>query len=356
MASIVRPPALAAYCAKCGSHVAPALLACPGCGVLVHLTMLNEIAARAEGAETAGDLTAALAHWREALELLPPGAPQYAPIHERIAGLSERVTNREPNASAVPAPAAGVRHAWKNGGVAAALVAVVLKFKTLLLIVLTKGKLLLLGFTKLPTLLSMAAYGGYYWTRWGWPLALGFLLALYVHEMGHVIVLRRYGVKVGAPIFIPGFGAFVMLKQVLNNPRENARTGLAGPLYGLAATLLAYGAYLATGRTTLGAIAALSGVINAANLLPVWVLDGGRGFATLTRRERWIAAGGVAAIAVLFHAPLLLMLACVCGAVALIGRPSERSDPEMLGLYLLLVAAHSGVAILAHSAVAAVGL
>jgi hypothetical protein len=64
----------------------------------------------------------------------------------------------------------------------------------------------------------------------------------------------------------------------------------------------------------------------------------------------------VAAIGLLLHAPLLVMLAVVCAAVALLGTPSERSDPEMLGLYLFLVAAHSGVAILAHSAVVAVGL
>jgi Zn-dependent protease len=323
---------------------------------LVHAATLSVLASNAEAAEHAGNVTGALEQWREALELLPSHVPQYGVIHQRIAALSERVSNGEVPSGGTQAAEGGVRHAWKNGGVTAVVIAFLLKFKTLLFILATKGKLLLLGFTKLPTLLSMAAYGGYYWTRFGWPLALGLLLSLYIHEMGHVVVLRRYGVKAGAPIFIPGLGAFVMLKQVLNNPRENARTGLAGPLYGLAATILAYVAYRITGRTTLGAIAALSGMLNAANLLPVWTLDGGRGFVTLTRRERWIAAGGVAAIGLLLHAPLLVMLALVCAAVAVLGTPSERPDPEMLGLYLFLVAAHSGVAILAHSAVVAVGL
>ena len=353
MASVARVEVAPTDCAKCSTHVAPSLRACPGCGTLVHVAALSDLAARAEAAESGGDLTRALAHWREALDLLPAHAPQCAAIIARIADLSERVTNREPNDGRTGAARSGVRHAWRNGGVLAAGLAFVLKFKTLLLIVLTKGKLLLLGFTKLPTLISMAAYGGYYWTRWGWPLALGLLLSLYIHEMGHVVVLRRYGVKAGAPIFIPGLGAFVMLKQVLNNSRENARTGLAGPVYGLGATALAYGAYLVTGRTTLGAIAALSGGLNAFNLIPVWTLDGGRGFVTLTRRERWIAASGVAVIALLFHAPLLLMLAAVCAAVALLGTPSDRPDPEMLALYVFLVAAHSGVAILAHSALVA---
>ena len=355
MASAAQPAQSPADCATCGSHVAPSLLACPGCGALTHAATLTSLAANAESAERVGDLTSALTCWRDALDLLPRNAPQHAVIHERIASLSERVSNGE-GTQAGAAPKPGLRHAWKNGGVSAVVLAFLLKFKTLLILLVTKGKLLLLGFAKLPTLFSMVAYGGYYWARWGWPLALGLLLSLYLHEMGHVIVLRRYGVKAGAPIFIPGLGAFVMLKQVLNNPRENARTGLAGPLYGLGATVLAYLAYRVTGRSTLGAIASLSGVLNAVNLLPVWTLDGGRGFVTLTRRERWIAAAGVAVIALLFHAPIILMLAGVCAAVALLGTPSDRPDPEMLGLYLFLLAAHAGIAILAHSAVAAAGV
>jgi Zn-dependent protease len=355
MASAAQPARSPSDCITCGSHVAPSLLACPGCGALAHSATLTTLAANAGSAEQLGDLTAALTHWRDALDLLPRNAPQYAVIHERIASLSERVSNGE-GTPAGTAPKHGFRDALKNGGISGVVIAFLLKFKTLLILFLTKGKLLLLGFAKLPTLFSMVAYGGYYWTRWGWPLALGLLLSLYIHEMGHVIVLRRYGVKAGAPIFIPGLGAFVMLKQVLNNPRENARTGLAGPLYGLGATVLAYAAYRVTGRTTLGAIASLSGVLNAFNLLPVWTLDGGRGFVTLTRRERWIAAAGVAVIALLFHAPILLMLAGVCAAVALFGTPSDRPDPEMLGLYLFLLAAHAGIAILAHSALAAAGV
>ena len=355
MASAAQPARSPSDCVTCGSHVAPSLLACPGCGTLAHATTLTALAADAESAERVGHLAAALTHWRDALDLLPRNAPQHAVIHERIAALSERVSNGE-GTDVGTDPKPGLRHAWKNGGVSAVVIAFLLKFKTLVFIVVTKGKLLLLGLAKLPTLLSMVAYGGYYWARWGWPLALGLLLSLYIHEMGHVIVLRRYGVKAGAPIFIPGLGAFVMLRQVLNNPRENARTGLAGPLYGLGATVVAYLAYRVTGRTTLGAIASLSGALNAINLLPVWTLDGGRGFATLTRRERWIAAGGVAVIALLFHAPIILMLAVVCAAVAMLGTPSDRADPEMLGLYLFLLAAHAGIAILAHSAVAAAGI
>ena len=61
----------------------------------------------------------------------------------------------------------------------------------------------------------MAISLGVYWQLWGWKFALGFVLALYVHEMGHVAALRRYGVRASAPMFIPLLGAFVRLEEGL---------------------------------------------------------------------------------------------------------------------------------------------
>ena len=69
-----------------------------------------------------------------------------------------------------------------------------------------KVKALFLGLTKGTTLLSMLLSLGVYWAMWGWKFALGLVLSIYVHEMGHVITLRRYGFKASAPMFIPGFG------------------------------------------------------------------------------------------------------------------------------------------------------
>src|SRR6202008_2668926 len=95
------------------------------------------------------------------------------------------------------------------------------------------------GFTKLGTLLTFAAGLSIYWTLWGWQFALCFLLSIYIHEMGHVAALRRYGIAASAPMFIPGFGALVRLKQSPSSPRENARIGLAGPVWGLGAAIVA---------------------------------------------------------------------------------------------------------------------
>ena len=126
------------------------------------------------------------------------------------------------------------------------------KLKVVLLFVLTKGKLLLLGLTKSSTFLSMFASFAVYWAAWGWPFALGLVVSIYIHEMGHVDALRRYGFKATAPMFIPGLGALIRLQQHPTNPAEDARIGLAGPLWGMGAALACYLLFLATGADDLG--------------------------------------------------------------------------------------------------------
>src|SRR5437870_5020636 len=93
----------------------------------------------------------------------------------------------------------------------------------------------------------MLLSAGLYWTIWGWKFAFGLVLSIYIHEMGHVQALQRYGIKATAPMFIPGFGAVIRLKQHPADAREDARVGLAGPLRGLRAALAAYAVYRATG-------------------------------------------------------------------------------------------------------------
>ena len=91
-----------------------------------------------------------------------------------------------------------------------------------LLFLLPKIKL----FTTSGTMLvSVAAYS----LIWGWRFAVGFVLLLFVHEMGHVIQLRREGIKASAPMFIPFLGAVIWAKSLGGNALAEARVGLAGP-------------------------------------------------------------------------------------------------------------------------------
>src|SRR5262249_3214294 len=161
------------------------------------------------------------------LDLLPPTAPQYAVVAARVDALSRDVsfntasTRVEPNGSAL-------KRGWM------AVVGVVA-------LALSKAKFLLLGLTKLGTLSSMLVFLGVYWGLYGWKFALGFVVCIYIHEMGHVWSLSRYGIKANAPMFIPGIGAMVRLKQAPANVHEDARVGLAGPIWGTGAALAAWG-------------------------------------------------------------------------------------------------------------------
>ena len=159
---------------------------------------------------------------------------------------------------------------------------------------ITKAKFLLLGLTKASTLFSMLAAFGVYWTVFGGWFALGLVLSIYVHEMGHVAALVRYGVPATAPLFIPGVGAVIRLQQSFIDPREDARVGLAGPIWGCAAALVCAATYLVTDEPLWGALARVGAWINLFNLTPIWQLDGSRAFHSLTRPQRWLAVTAVA--------------------------------------------------------------
>src|ERR1043166_3656976 len=77
------PITSASICPDCGTHIASSLLACPGCERLVHADRLRVLADAATTASNAGELTASLTHWREAMELLPPSSRQFAIIRDK---------------------------------------------------------------------------------------------------------------------------------------------------------------------------------------------------------------------------------------------------------------------------------
>src|SRR5206468_1291128 len=249
-------------CSRCGTELPPDALACPACGSLIHADTLKQLAAAAGVAARAGDLVSARNHWTAALRLLPAHSQQHAAIRDRLAELNRRIDAASPGGT----PAAADQAPWWRRG-APGLVAVAL-------VLISKLKFLLLGLTKASTFISMFAFFGVYWSIYGWPLALGLVLSIYIHEMGHVAMLRRLGIDAGAPMFIPGVGAFVMLKQHIGDPLNEAKVGLAGPVWGLGAALAAFGIYAVTGARIWLAIAQLTGFLNLFNLIPVWQLDG----------------------------------------------------------------------------------
>lgn len=326
-------------CAGCGSQIADSLLACPLCHRLVHGVALRELASRAQAAADQGDAAGAMTAWRDALVLLPPASEQARTISERISRLSAQVDN---GTLLAPTPAARDSGSRLRSGAAVfvGLGLLLWKFKFVAMFLLTKAKFLVLGLTKASTFFSMLLAASVYWTIWGWWFALGVVISIYVHEMGHVAALRRFGIAASAPMFIPGLGALVRLHQMPHTRREDARIGLAGPIWGLGGVLAAFAIHLVTGEALFAAIGRFAAWINLFNLLPVWQLDGSRGFAALTRSDRWLLTGVVAvAWAMSAEGLLVLILLVLAGRTWMEEAPVERDTvalAQFAGLVLSL--------------------
>jgi Zn-dependent protease len=340
-------------CPACGSEVAPNLLSCPSCHRLVHADRLKGLAGTAEAAERAGELSAALASWREALTLLPQESRQHAVIADRIARLGRQVEAGGAQMAPAPSSQAGAGPSdphtgsrWSGGvmsGVIGTLALAVWKFKFLAIFLLTKAKFLLLGLTKASTFFSMLAAFGVYWTVFGGWFALGFVLSIYIHEMGHVSRLLRYGVPASAPLFLPGLGAVIRLRQEFTDPRQDARVGLAGPLWGLGAAAACAAVYAVSQQPIWAALARVGAWINLFNLMPIWQLDGGRAFRSLTRSQRWLAVAAIATAWAVTEEGLLVLLMVVGAMRTALDQPAREADSEALFQYVALVAALSAL-------------
>jgi Zn-dependent protease len=283
---------MALVCTSCGGEIGPSMKACPSCGRLVHADQLKGLAASARAAENEDRLVDALTHLREMLDLLPPQSSQYDVIRNEAARLSDRVAST-PTRELKPAgaPLRSTKTQLSLGAIGAAIV-ISLKFKDIFILLLSQAKLLFAGLGKGATIGTMFLSLGVYWTAWGWKLAAGLILGIYVHEMGHVWMMKRFGMRLSAPLFIPGIGAFVELKQHPVNPVEDARIGIAGPVWGtvfMLGTFLLFQFFKDPFWSTLSHFLAW---ITVFNLLPLWQLDGARSFRGFSLEARWVVLAG----------------------------------------------------------------
>ena len=179
------------------------------------------------------------------------------------------------------------------------------KLKVLLLL-LPKVKLLT---TSATMLVSIAAYSLF----WGWTFAIGFVLLLLVHELGHVIQLRREGVPASAPMFIPFLGAVVAAKSLGKDALAEARVGLAGPVLGTVGALACAGIGIATGSDFWLALAFTGFFLNLFNLLPVVPLDGGRAMAAMAPWMWVVGFAGLVGVTFIFPNPIMILILLIGG-------------------------------------------
>jgi Zn-dependent protease len=213
-----------------------------------------------------------------------------------------------------PAGASGgggaIRNLRKRIGSALAAVAVLIaKFFAAI-----KGVLLLLPKLKLLTTAGTAlASVVLYSLFWGWSFAFGFVVLMFVHEMGHVIQLRREGIKASAPMFIPGFGAVVMMKALPDDALAEARVGLAGPIIGSAGAAVCLAIGEATNSDLLRALAYVGFLLNLINLVPLVPFDGGRAMAAMAPWMWFLGLAAMVGLLLVTGNPFLLIFILLGG-------------------------------------------
>jgi Zn-dependent protease len=179
-------------------------------------------------------------------------------------------------------------------------------------------------------LVSLAAYA---WI-WGWRFAAGFVLLIFVHEMGHVLELRRQGVPASAPLFIPFLGAVVGMKQMPHNVWREAQVALAGPILGSLGALAVWIAGEALDSDLLVALAFTGFFLNLFNLLPVSPLDGGRATAALHPALWGVGLALLLGLTLLRPNPILILV-LVVGALEVWRRWRDRGNPGAAEYYAI---------------------
>jgi Zn-dependent protease len=210
--------------------------------------------------------------------------------------------------------------------IGAAILAFLAKIKSIILLA-PKVKLLATAGTMV---VSVIAYA----TIWGYQFAAGFVILLLVHEMGHVIALRREGIRASAPMFIPFLGAVISARSLGDNASAEARVGLAGPVLGTIGAAVCLVVWQVTGHDYWRALAFTGFFLNLFNLLPVIPLDGGRAMAAMAPWMWFLGFLGMIALAIVFPNPIILIIVVFAGWETYKRWQLRRSgSPEQLAYY-----------------------
>ena len=207
-----------------------------------------------------------------------------------------------------------------------------------------------------PTLITMVIALWFYTLFFGPAFAVGIVVLILVHELGHFIVARWMGLPARLPIFIGPLGAVTSLRGSPGNPGRSGIIAIAGPALGTVAALLCFllaeAASPGYARYLLLALACFGCFLNLINLIPVGFLDGAKVADAIPKWMNVLGLLVVAAVVLLFGNPIGLIF-LVLGIFHTIGRfrrsnqmadPSQAAASRRLGLGaayvgLLLVAA-----------------
>jgi len=174
------------------------------------------------------------------------------------------------------------------------------------------GKLKYLGLIlqvgKFKTFISMLISIWAYAMFWGWSFAAGFVVLIFIHEMGHVLALRMMGIKASAPMFIPFVGAHIVMQQMPKNAFAESVAAYGGPLLGTIGAVVCVGIGMATGNLFWYALASSGFLLNLFNLLPISPLDGGRIIGVISPKLWVLGLLGAVGLFYLTWSPIIALI------------------------------------------------
>lgn len=162
----------------------------------------------------------------------------------------------------------------------------------------------------------------------GWELGSALIIAMFFHEMGHILAFLHYGIGVREIRFMI-LGAAVTPNRPYANGYQNAFCALAGPMTGILIGGLGLVVWHLTGWGYARALAFVGIGLNLFNLLPVLMLDGGHVWRVIVaafspKQGHHVMLGVSVAIAATCGYFDQWFIACVLGAFALLNYTALR--------------------------------
>lgn len=106
---------------------------------------------------------------------------------------------------------------------------------------------------------------GAYAIVYPWTFAIGIVIMIFIHEMGHVLAAKRKGIPVSAPAFIPFMGALITMKKQPLNAQTEAYLAFGGPLLGTVGALGALALGVILDSTAILSVAQVGFFLNLIN-------------------------------------------------------------------------------------------
>src|SRR5262249_51898693 len=131
------------------------------------------------------------------------------------------------------------------------------------------------------------------------------------------------GLRAGAPVFIPGFGALVALRDQPRDVLTEAKIAIAGPLAGACAAAICLIPYHLTRNVWWLALANVRFMLNLLTLVPFSFFDGGR-VAGAISKKLWIFGFAIMGAALLFVHNAFMLLIVALGLLQMMAPAQKR--------------------------------